>query len=419
MKNSTFHQPLEEELLPNMARAYRLVDGEYLEGDFEFLPEPAGGMSSTASDMTRFMIAYLQDGSFSNGRILEEETVRLMHSQQFTHHPILGGMAHGFMEGTFNEQRALFHGGSTMLFNTGLYLLPEKNVGIFISYSGGSYLAHIELFQEFMDHYYPSTYSQDHLPPEGTVERSSKYVGEYHQNRRSITTSEKFLSLLMGMVQIDMDEDGYLLVTHAGETNRFVEIEPGVYQNLREGRTQDYFGLFKTLVFEKDPFDRIMLMTDGPMTYSQVPWYSTSAFTIISLILALLFILGSLIYRSISSVIRYRRQKVQVSKGAIAARWATLVYSILTLGLVVGLLLSGKLDPVYQLPKSAFGMVPAWYSVFDLIPVFMALFGVVILIFAFIVWWRKYWWTLARIHYTLYATATLVLLWIFSYWNIV
>ena len=45
-----------------MAKPYRYVDGEYKEASFEYMPAPAGGMSSSASEMAKFMIAYLQDG---------------------------------------------------------------------------------------------------------------------------------------------------------------------------------------------------------------------------------------------------------------------------------------------------------------------------------------------------------------------
>ncbi len=79
-------------------------------------------MSSTASDMANFMIAHLSDGAYSGGRILKEETVKEMHKRHFIYDTKLGAMTLGFMEGAFNDKEVLFHGGSTMLYNTGLYL---------------------------------------------------------------------------------------------------------------------------------------------------------------------------------------------------------------------------------------------------------------------------------------------------------
>ena len=57
MDDSSFQQPLPDDLSPNLAQAYRSIDGEFIEGKFEFMPNAAGGMSSTAKDMAKFMQA--------------------------------------------------------------------------------------------------------------------------------------------------------------------------------------------------------------------------------------------------------------------------------------------------------------------------------------------------------------------------
>lgn len=76
MTNSTFRQPVEDALSTNIARGYRRIGGEFVEGAFVYALAPAGGMSSSASDMARFMLAYLQDGVLDGQRILSEETIR-------------------------------------------------------------------------------------------------------------------------------------------------------------------------------------------------------------------------------------------------------------------------------------------------------------------------------------------------------
>ncbi|MDT9724101.1 class A beta-lactamase-related serine hydrolase [Xylanibacillus composti] len=424
MEYSTFRQPIPEDLAGHMAQAYRYVDGEYREGAFEFLPGPAGSMSSTAGDLARFMLAHLQGGSLDGETILAEDTVRLMHSQLFAHSPHLDGMAHGFIERTVNGQRVLFHPGSTMLFDAGLYLVPSENVGLFIAYSGGNYFAHTEIFQAFMDRYFPASPvmegASENVPAEGTMERSRSLVGEYHQNRRNWTTSEKFISLTMGMIHVDLDEEGHLLVSHMGETSRFVEVEPNVYHNLDRGEAKDPFGDFGTIVFGKDPAGSMMLMADGPMTYSKVPWYSTSGFTFSMLILTLVFVIGSLVYSGIASGIRLvrRRRKQHQPILAVTARGAAAVYGLLAVGFVSGIIVTSEFDPVYGLPKAYFGVVPAWAPVIDFLPVLMVLVGAALVLFTVLAWKKGYWRRGGRIHYTLYTAATVVLLWIFSYWNL-
>lgn len=87
MINSTFRQPPPAHLADNMSRAYRFVNGEFREGRFEFMQEPSGSMSSSALDMAKFMLAYLQGGQLAGKSILMEETVHKMFSEQFSHHP--------------------------------------------------------------------------------------------------------------------------------------------------------------------------------------------------------------------------------------------------------------------------------------------------------------------------------------------
>ena len=420
MKHSTFRQPIPEELSPQMAQGYRYVNGEYRKGDFEFVPEPAGSMSSTALDMARFMIAYLQGGKSENGRILEEKTVQQMFRQQFAHHDRLDGMTLGFIEKSSNNERVLFHGGSTTLFDTGLYLLPDKNTGLFISYSGSNYLVHTEIFQAFMDRYFPLEQTATPVPLEGVTYDSKKFAGEYHQNRKSFTTSESMVSLTMGIIRMEVNESGDLIVQHAGETNRFIEIEPGVYHNLREGSTPDAYGEFRTIVFKTDPFGNIMLTTDGPMTYSKAPWYATSSFTFLSIIMAVLIFIGSLVSWSATWIIRkIRHKKVQHSNGAITARWVATTFGLLIIEFVFGIAITGEIDPVYGLPKVALGILPAWSPLVDLFPYGMALLAVGMIFFTVLVWRKKYWQIFGRIHYTLLALLALNLIGILVYWNLI
>src|SRR5690606_6308195 len=119
---------------------------------------------------------YLDGGSFNDTKLLEDATVEEMFHQQFTPHPTLDGMTLGFMEMTMNDRKILNHNGNTTLFDAGLYLLPDENVGLFISYSGSNFLTHKELFQAFMDHYFPSDKSVTVTPLKSGD--SSQYVGE-------------------------------------------------------------------------------------------------------------------------------------------------------------------------------------------------------------------------------------------------
>src|SRR5437763_10347695 len=77
MTNSTFDQPLPPQLAPNMSNGY--FNASKKPRHFEFVhAAPAGALSTTAADMTRFMLAFLQDGTLEEATILKPETVRQM-----------------------------------------------------------------------------------------------------------------------------------------------------------------------------------------------------------------------------------------------------------------------------------------------------------------------------------------------------
>src|SRR5699024_2604192 len=420
MDYSTFEQPLPDGLTEHMSTPYRYVDGHFAEGAFEFMPEPAGAMSTSASDMANFMIAYLQEGQFDGKKILEKNTVQQMFEQQFTQHPDLAGMSLGFIEGNFNGKRVLFHGGSTMLYNAALYLLPDEEIGIFIAYSGGDYFLHNDVFEQFIDEFFPEEESANLVSPAGAEERANQYVGEYHQNRKSITTSEKLMSLLMGVISVEADEDGQLYVTHAGETNTFVEVEPGMYESARMERTPDPYGNFKKIIFAEDADGKMMLMADGPMTYTKAPWHSGSTFTFVMIAMSVLFIIGTLLSWAIAAMFRNLRHRKKAS-GSFAnkAKVAAIAYGAVTVLFLASVMVNGELDPLYQLPRVAYGEIPGWASVLDFIPYLIVLFSLLLVVCAVFVWKKKVWTLFGRIHYMLYTATALFFAWFFLHWNFI
>lgn len=49
---------------------------------YDMLHYPAGGLRTTVSDLSRFLAAHMRGGVWNGVRILEEETVAMMHSEQ-------------------------------------------------------------------------------------------------------------------------------------------------------------------------------------------------------------------------------------------------------------------------------------------------------------------------------------------------
>lgn len=176
---------------PNRALGYAYEDGA-MAGRLEDMTAsgPAGALIATADDIARLMIAHLERGKAAGGRILAPETVALMHRRSAQSSSHLDAVALGFMESHQNGRRLLRHDGSTRFNHSDLVLLPDRRVGLFVTYNShdGGY-ARREIIKAFLDRYYPAEIPLLRAPPAARGDLAS-YVGDYRSLRRSFTTNE-------------------------------------------------------------------------------------------------------------------------------------------------------------------------------------------------------------------------------------
>ena len=182
LNHTTFEQPLPSSLEPDMATAYW---EERELGFFEYVSiSPAAALTSTAEDMSKFMIAMLNNATYNGTQILENSTIQMMQSEQFTTHPDLQGMCFGLYEQNMNGEYIIGHGGDTIFFHSRMSLFPEHDMGLFISYNNreGMY-AKGDFFDEFVEHYFP--YQNENIAPMENHDKDlKKYTGTYVSSRR-------------------------------------------------------------------------------------------------------------------------------------------------------------------------------------------------------------------------------------------
>src|SRR5258705_8498607 len=85
--------------------------------------------------MTRFMLAFLQDGAVDGVSILKPETVRQMETRQFEFHPMLPALGITFMEYLVDPVRIVGHGGDTVYFHNDIILSPDAHLRYFLSFN--------------------------------------------------------------------------------------------------------------------------------------------------------------------------------------------------------------------------------------------------------------------------------------------
>lgn len=277
MTNSTFDQPLPSQLAPQMSKGY--LNASKKPRDFEFVQAaPAGALSTTAADMTRFMLAFLEDGSTDGVAILKPETVRQMQTRKFELDPMICGLGITFMEYWMKPVRAIGHGGDTVYFHSDMVLVPDAHVGYFLSYNslgknvGGS---RGEVLRTFMNRYFPNP-GEPKANVDANTQKSDgrKVSGVYEGTRRGETTFLKLIALI-DQFRVSSDKEGILTVegnkNQSGELKKWKEIAPLVYNEV-DGPER--------IAFRRDSSGRVREMLPFPAIYEgqRLPWYASKTF---------------------------------------------------------------------------------------------------------------------------------------------
>jgi len=376
------------------------------------LSPPGGALSATATEMARFMITHLQNGELDGRRILQGETAHQMHSQLYSPDPRLESMAHGFFEKTENGQRLIFHTGGLTQFHSGLWLIPEQNVGLFFSTnSTGGYGAVEAVKKAFLDHYYPVAELPDPQSAAGFAERIAPYLGDYTGAQSSFTTSEKIYGVF-SPINASLDSDGTLVISQPGLVQRFAEVKPALLQEIGDPDNQ--------WVYSTGPGGRLFLMEPGPYPLFRTPWYGTSNLHLPLFLGGTLLFLGALIAWPIGFL--WRRKQSPASQPtplpARLARWAAALFGLLWLLDLLGIMsIFMDILPETGGPRIIYETVPLLNILLSLSYVLIGL-ALVILVFAVLSWVRYYWSLSGRIFYTLMVLMALLLTWSLVYWNL-
>jgi len=102
--------------------------------NYEVRNYAAGGLRTSVSDLSHYLIAYMNGGLYDDVRILEEETVKLMHTLQFPeNNRTFSGYGLGwkiFWHDHYNTSRTVGHTGAMPGALTYMYYQPSNNTGV-------------------------------------------------------------------------------------------------------------------------------------------------------------------------------------------------------------------------------------------------------------------------------------------------
>lgn len=334
MNSSSFAQPLPADLAPNMSQGYLVGSDE--SKPFEIIgPYPAGSLSSTATDMSKFMLAHLQEGRLGEAQILKPETAHLMHSRLFGLDDAANAMAYGFYEESRNGHRIIGHGGDTVSFHSDLHLIPDAGVGFFVSYNSagrGQISGRTILWDAFLNRYFPTEPSN--LPTlENAKNGATAVAGTYLISRRSEGSFLRIAALL-GQAKVSPNEDGTISVDAFNDPNdkpkRWREVAPMTF---RDVNGED------SIVFKPDNTGRMQMIIAYPfMMFQRVGFLDNGKLVLTAAGLSLFVMVLTLILWFVGWLVRrHYGAKLELTTREKQLRYLVRLFFALDLAFVVAL----------------------------------------------------------------------------------
>jgi CubicO group peptidase (beta-lactamase class C family) len=335
MRHATFLQPPPAPLFADISNGYML--GSDSASPFEFVElRPAGGLSASASDVARFMIAHLENGAFGGNRILKPETAKLMHGEAFQADEALPGMGLGFWHLDRGGHVIVAHTGDTVLFHSGLYLVLDAHTGLFVSQNSngnGLQLPRV-VFEAFMERYFPSPPSAP-APTLKTALADGRAIAGHYENSRRADSNFMVAEEVANERTISVNSDATISLSGSidpnGETRRWREIAPFRWRELNGDRVLDaklYNGRVAAIVTDASAPISVLM----PASFWRSAAWNAPAFGVTLTILA-----ASILFWPIKAILRWRytNRFPLTGRSAIAYR-LTRVVAILDLAFLLG-----------------------------------------------------------------------------------
>lgn len=412
MERSTFRQPIPTNLQADLTPGYRYQDQRFNPYPFLYFNiAPAAALSTTATDISRFMIAHLQKGGYGKARILQEKTAELMHQQHFTHHPKLLGTAYGFHEHLENDVYMIGHAGNMPGYSSSLTLIPNQNIGIFTAFNSHSPSLPGTVITRFLDRYFPSP--KPALPTTSANINLQRFTGTYQDLEHPRDTLAK-LTAPFGHLHVKLKDNQLTVET------------PGLFFPVsvtKKTLTPVDKLLFKRddgyAVFGEDKQGQISYLFNPVNAkigaYQKVDWYETVVFQLwvagisAALLLSACFItlLSRLFRRSPKTAAPYR-----------FTRYAHLTATLTGILYLLPLVVSGLFLWWIGAWKLAYGLPVVVAFLLHLLPI-AAILSWGLLVWSILAWRNHYWSWQSRLYYSLITFAALLFIPFLSYWNLI
>ena len=402
MKETRTRQPYDEAIDVNMSRGYRHARGQYIAQPYTYCPiAPAAAITTTANDMTRFMLAQLNHGEFAGGRILKPATLELMHGDLHRNHPQAAPTGHGFWVHEQSSIRSVGHNGEILCFLSNLRLFSAQQVGIFVAQNTPTTppIAR-RITDEFFDRYIAPDNQVAPASEPNDVSPHPAIFGLYAGLRRN----ESGVTKLGKIVRPTKVREGRSGTVWIGDLE-FQAITPLEFKSDRNIKA----------VFVLDEKGRPKHMFVGGSAFDRVPRYQHPGFQFGLLAACLITFATAVLGWPALPLVRWS-MNVSVPESyrghflLTLVTWTTALMSMLMVALIA--LNAENSEPFVR------NKIPVIRAVVYASPLFGI--GVILSGFCAMRSWQKRAWSLRwRLHYSLVFAALCSATWFFYHWNIV
>jgi CubicO group peptidase (beta-lactamase class C family) len=206
--------PMPARLAADLAGGYHWTGQGFQRRGVEFIEQiaPAVGASSTAGDMSRYMLALLGNGQLGGATIFGPKAAQAFRTPLRATPPGVNGWAHGFMKLALPGGYAAYgHDGGTLSFNSNLLVAPDLGLGIFIVTNSDTGQPLTGRFADrLVEHFYAAPQAFPRAGSDAVSANPSAWNGYYLSTRRSYGGLEGFVGRITKGSVITATPDGRL-----------------------------------------------------------------------------------------------------------------------------------------------------------------------------------------------------------------
>jgi CubicO group peptidase (beta-lactamase class C family) len=381
-----------------VARGYEWRGGRHEPLAFRFTQSgPAGGVTTSAADMARLMIAFLSEGALEGRRVLSADSARALLTAQFVPHPRIGeAVTYGLAVISARGRRLVYRGGTLGDQASIVLLFPPERLGIFVASNSVPGLGDF-LFDPIMTHLVgPAVPAQEAAPHNGSPHAAhvAGMYRNYHHTRHDMSR----LRALMPMIQspVTVEQDGSI----RWQGRRWIEIEPLVFEAAEsaDGR--------QSIVFRQDDRGRVRELHAAGGTFERIGWLEQRSFHLTLLASSFIVFLSYALWR-VWPLIRDRRARPQGQNARACALFVAVANVVFVGGLIVVVLDPGGTTPLPLASIVVLSVPLASFAVSVVLPALAAR-----------AWMRQWWTARERVAYSAVAAFAVAFLTFLNYWKL-